>query len=161
MDHLLFKNGMRRLASGVSLITTERDGVRHGMACTSVTSVSAEPPTVLVCINKNASSHDHIEASGIFCVNLLSSADRHIASAFSSSADRETRFRNGEWVPLATGAPALLTAEASFDCRVVEKISIHTHTIFVGAVVAAELSKSGMVPLVYHDGTYSTVAAVA
>lgn len=161
MDQLLFKNGMRRLASGVSLITTERDGVRHGMACTSVTSVSADPPTVLVCINKSASSHDHIAAVGVFCVNLLSSADRHVASAFSSAADRETRFMKGEWGTLVTGSPVLRTAEASFDCRVVETISVHTHTIFVGAVVGADLSEVGMVPLVYHDGSYATVAAVA
>jgi flavin reductase (DIM6/NTAB) family NADH-FMN oxidoreductase RutF len=81
-DTALYKGGMRRLAAGVSIITTEHHGERYGMAATAVTSVSAEPPTLLVCIGRSGSSHEPIRESGRFCVNVLAETDRAVAEGF-------------------------------------------------------------------------------
>ena len=154
MDADIFKQGMRRLASGVSLITTVRDGVRHGLVATAVSSVTATPPSLLICVNKSASAHDHIAASGIFCVNVLAEGHEEVAARFSSARDRETRFEQGDWRKIVTGAPALHGALVSFDCEVRQSISYESHTIFIAEIVGAELWSDTVEPLVYLEGRY-------
>ena len=106
IDAALFKSGMRRLAAGVCLVTaTDRDGLRQGLVATSVISVTVEPPSLLVCVNKAASCHDPIANSGAFCVNLLADADDEVARRFGSSAARDSRFADRQWRALETGAP--------------------------------------------------------
>ena len=150
-----FKSGMRRLASGVSLITTQdTQGVWHGMIATSVTSVSAEPPRLLVCINRTASCHDPLVASGVFCVNFLGEDNDAIATAFSSSKLKDRRFKEGDWRRISTGSPALAGSLASFDCRVTQKLEAESHTIFIGSVESIELWDAPLSPLVYMNGGY-------
>lgn len=158
IDPRLFKSGMRRLASGVSLVTTVLDGQRYGLVATSVCSVSAEPPSLLVCVNRSSKSHDPIRDAGIFCINLLGAEDDAIARRFSSAEHREARFADREWASLSTGAPALADALATFDCRTSHAVSADTHTIFIAHVVAARLGEAGKGALVYLDGQYSTLA---
>lgn len=155
-----FKAGMRRLAAGVSIITTELSGKHYGLACTSVTSVTLEPPTLLVCINKSASAHDQLVQAGKFCVNILSPADRDIAMAFSRSEKREERFSHGRWSVLETGAPALCSALASFDCRVSQAIKVGTHTICIGEILVARASGHPSDPLIYFNGAFAGLAAI-
>ncbi len=156
----LFKLGMRRLAAGVSLITTcDGAGARHGMIATSVTSVCLTPPSLLTCINKSASCHDTLMASGVFCVNLLAEGDDAVAARFSSSKFRETRFDEGSWSVLETGAPVYDGALASFDCRVSASLDASSHTIFIGEVVGVGLQDRMVSPLVYLDGAYARFAA--
>jgi flavin reductase len=151
-----FKLGMRRLASGVSLITTtDATGQRHGMIATSVVSVSAEPPTLLVCINKTASCHDPVAAAGFFCVNILGEENDEVATVFSSSRFRDIRFSQGEWQRLVTGAPALASGLASFDCRIRTSVEADSHTIFIASVEAVELWNNRINPLVYMNGSYA------
>jgi len=154
MEIDLFKQGMRRLASGVSLITTTIGGQRHGLVATAVSSVTGSPPSLLICVNKTASAHDHIAASGIFCVNILSDRHEDVATRFSNSADRDKRFAAGEWRELVTGAPALEGALASFDCETRQAIPYQSHTIFVAEIVGLELWSDAINPLVYLDGRY-------
>lgn len=150
-----FKSGMRRLASGVSLITTQDvHEAWHGMIATSVTSVSAEPPSLLICVNRTASCHDPLVESGVFCVNFLGEENDSIAAAFSSSKLRDRRFQEGDWRRIATGAPALASSLASFDCRVKQKLEADSHTIFIGSVEAIELWDAPLSPLVYMNGGY-------
>jgi flavin reductase len=153
----LFKRGMRRLASGVSIITTFDGGERHGMVATSVCSVSAEPPALLVCVNRSAASHVAIQRTGFFCVNLLNETDDELARRFSNPVERMRRFDEREWITLATGAPALVGAAASFDCAVMEAVDVQSHTIFIGQVRAIELWRQEHAPLVYHDGRFDTL----
>ena len=156
----LFKLGMRRLAAGVSLITTRDNmGGRHGMIATSVTSVCLTPPSLLTCINKSASCYEALMASGVFCVNLLAEGDDGVAARFSSSRFRDVRFAEGEWGELETGAPVYGSALASFDCRVTTSVEASSHTIFIGEVVAVRLPESMASPLVYLDGAYARFAA--
>ncbi len=157
LDADLFKRGMRRLAAGVSLITTYEHGERHGMAATSVCSVSADPPTLLVCVNRTATSHAVIGRAGFFCVNLLAEKDDELARRFSTPADRESRFSGREWTTLVTEAPALVGSLASFDCEVIESVDVDSHTVFIGRVKAIELWHNDIVPLVYLDGRFDTL----
>ncbi|HWK64030.1 MAG TPA: flavin reductase family protein [Rhizobiaceae bacterium] len=158
----LFKLGMRRLAAGVSLITTRDEaGHWHGMVATSVTSVCLTPPSLLTCINKSASSHDALAKAGIFCVNLLGEGADEVALRFSSSKFRDARFSEGSWSELETGAPVLDGAIASFDCRVMNAIDAASHTIFIGEVVAVRLPEHLNSPLLYLDGTFTRCAPAA
>ncbi len=94
--------------SSVCVITTALDGERFGLTATAVSSVSAEPPRLLVCINKSGLTHDKILAAGRFCVNVLAEEQDKVAMVFAgmggSAADR---FETGEWTTLKTGSPVL------------------------------------------------------
>lgn len=147
----LYKSGMRRLASGVSLITSSHNDIKAGLVATAVSSVAADPPTLLICVNKSASAHNVIESSSSFAVNLLATSDEEMVAAFSDPARRAERFRTGSWSVAETGVPILESAVAAFDCQVVEKISYGTHTIFLGEVRAVSDAGDEGDPLVYHN----------
>jgi flavin reductase len=162
IDGALFKRGMRRLAAGVSIITTIEHSVPQGLVATSVCSVCVEPePSLLVCVNLNSSCHDAISRTGIFCVNLLSSGDVELARRFGSSESRDRRFEETPWVQLVTGAPALPTALASFDCEITQVIPVHSHTVFIGAVRDIKLWQRDVDALLYVDGQYGALASSA
>lgn len=149
-----FKRGMRRLASGVCLIATKNAGIRHGLIATAVSAITADPPSLLACISKTASAHAHIAEAGIFCVNVLSALDQDVAARFSSPVDRERRFEHGDWREIVTGAPGLVSALASFDCKVRQIVPYESHTIFLAEIVAVELWAETIRPLLYLDGRY-------
>jgi flavin reductase len=162
IDGALFKRGMRRLAAGVSIITTLERSIPHGLVATSVCSVCAEPePSLLVCVNFNSSCHDAISRAGIFCVNLLSSNDIELARRFSPSESRARRFEECPWVPLVTGAPALPSTLASFDCEITQVIPVHSHSIFIGAVRDIRLWQGDVDALLYLDGQYGVLSSSA
>lgn len=128
--------------SSVCVITTECDGERFGLTATAVSSVSAEPPRLLVCVNKNGVTHEKIAQAGRFCVNVLTESHDKVAMVFAGiGGSKEDRFATGEWTVLKTGAPALADAAAVFDCLVGEMSSQSTHTIFFGDVVATSHRK--------------------
>jgi flavin reductase len=155
IDGALFKRGMRRLAAGVSIVTTLEQETPHGLVVTSVSSVCIEPePSLLVCVNRNSSSHDVIHRAKIFCVNVLGSRDVELAQRFSLPEFRDSRFEQHPWVSLVTGAPALPSALASFDCEITHVLPVHSHTIFVGAVCELKLWHSEVEALLYIDGQY-------
>ncbi|MDB5512965.1 MAG: flavin reductase domain protein FMN-binding protein [Enterovirga sp.] len=154
IDPGLFKRGMRRLASGVSLVTTIQDGVPHGFLATSVSSVSAEPrPCLLVCVNRSGSVHDRMQEAGVFCVNLLGETDVALAGRFTAE-DRNKRFAGDRWTTLLTGAPAVQGALASFDCEISDAVAIGSHTLFIGSVQALRLQDEDFSPLLYLNGRF-------
>jgi flavin reductase len=162
IDGALFKRGMRRLAAGVSIVTSIEQDTPYGLVATSVSSVCAEPePSLLVCVNRDSSGHDVIHRARVFCANVLSSGDIELAQRFSSKDSRASRFEQCPWVPLVTGAPALPSALASFDCEITHVIPVHSHTIFVGAVRDLKLWRSEIDALLYIDGQYLTGASSA
>lgn len=156
-----FKSGMRKFASGVALITSAANGQRAGLVATAISSVSTSPPTLLVCVNKNASAHDVIDQSGTFGVNLLSAGDLELVDVFSKSARRAERFASGDWRSLVTGAPMLASALASFDCRVVQRLAYETHTIFLGEVMQVRIAEQDIDPLLYLDSAFRRLEKAA
>jgi flavin reductase len=97
-----YKRGMRRLASAVSIITTQIEGKPAGMTATAVCSLTAEPPMLLICVNKVAASHALIRKAGRFTVNCLSRGDLGVAQQF-SVGHMISRFQMGAWRVLSTG----------------------------------------------------------
>ena len=156
IDAAAFKKGMRHLAASVSLITTRHAGLRGGLTATAVCSVSAEPPQILVCVNKSASAHDPMGEAGFFCVNILSPSHRKIAERFAGmdGVEGDERFSDmGEWSTLTTGAPVLKGCPVSFDCKLVTEVSAGTHTIYIGEIVDITLDPAAS-PLLYADGAF-------
>src|ERR1044071_4852587 len=138
-----FRTGMRTLAGAVNIITSLHSGHRYGMTATAVCSATAEPPTVLVCINKLATTHNAVAKSKLFCVNVLRAEDWELSTSFSGGQSGEARFKTRNWTRLATGSPVLIDSLVSFDCRVVKSLSHGSHTIFLGQVEQVLIGKKG------------------
>ncbi|MDQ0391398.1 flavin reductase family protein [Labrys monachus] len=151
-----FRAAMRELAAGVTIVTAGREGDRRGLTATAVCSVSADPPTLLVCVNRDAEGHAAILASGAFCVNVAAAEHRGLAERFAGrgGARGAERFEVGDWRSLSTGAPALADAVAVFDCRVIKAIDWGTHTVFLGAVAATTISPE-RAALLYRAGAFA------
>lgn len=143
---------MRKLVSGVAVITTYDGHEPHGMTATSVSSLSFEPPSLLVCINRSASMHDILEASGRFCVNLLSRDQETVGQRFAQKPDGPSRFDEIGWTSLHE-LPRLAGVQASIFCTKAAHLRFGTHTIFVGTVDDVEVS-TDVDPLTYLDGRF-------
>jgi len=124
-------------ASSVSIITTMTEDERFGLTATAVTSVTAEPPRLLVCVNKSGITHQKIIEAGRFCVNIVSDEQDGIAKAFAGMGDTSIdRFNHGAWGVLKTGSPVLKEAVASFDCMLCDVSDQSTHSVLFGDVHA-------------------------
>ena len=159
-DAAEFKIGMRSLTGAVSIITSSHEGRVFGMTATAVCSACAEPPTVLVCVNQATTTHQAIEQSKVFCVNVLRHEDRELSGLFSGAQKGEGRFLAERWVRLATGSPVLLNSLVSFDCRVTNRLVHGTHAIFLGEVEKLQIGRKGK-PLLYSEGQYAKLASLA
>jgi flavin reductase (DIM6/NTAB) family NADH-FMN oxidoreductase RutF len=149
-----FRSVMRRLAGGVSIITAGRGGDITGMTVTSLTSLSATPPRLLVSINRQASSFALIERHRLFGVNVLGSDQHCVAGRFSNGRLKGgERFEGIEWAPGSSGVPLLGHSLATIECQVEEIIERHSHGIVVGSLLSFELS-SRLSGLVYWNGQY-------
>jgi flavin reductase len=147
---LEFKAAMRQLASTVSLVTTQEHGKWHGMPATAVASLSAEPPSLLVCINQSASMHGPTSRSSHFCVNMLGRHQAAFCNDFGSRKGAE-RFAIGRWHKGPGGLPYIEDAAAVIFCAVERTMHFGTHTIFVGRVEATIVDPP-MSPLVFQAG---------
>lgn len=155
-----YRNGMRHLAAGVCLITSTDQQQPGGMIATAVTSVSAEPPTLLVCVNRNASMFELIQRSGYFCVNVLSADAQGLVDIFSNAARRAERFVTGEWQQDDLGSPIAADALVAFSCKLVNTVDWHTHAIFLGEVTNVVHPNSDAQPMVYHDRAFHQLSAL-
>lgn len=147
------KGAMRRLASGVAIVTALGDGAPVGMAATSITSLTMEPPAVLVCVNRTASIHAHLSAGCPISINLLSRDQKDVSAAFGGAVARELRFGVGAWTNDGHGLPILTGAQASLSCTVDQLIPYGTHSIVIARVEAVRLSDT-VAPLIFQDGAY-------
>jgi len=154
-----FRDAMSLLAGTVAVITAGQGDNRRGITATAVCSVSVQPPTMLVCVNRYGEAHKAISEAGSFCVNLLSENDQPVADNFAGKAGRTgaERFSGADWAPLHSGSPALASAMVSLDCEVVETVEAHTHTVFFGAVREVKRG-SGVAPLVHFGRKYRNLS---
>lgn len=146
----MFRAAMGRHFASVCLISTCVADEPYGLTATAVSSVSAEPPRLLVCINRSGGTQAAIREAGFFCVNILSEDQKDMAALFAGRS-REARracFDRPGWHSLITGAPVHSQATAAIDCRVAEAFDRDSHTIFIGNVVAAQEPCTGS-PLLY------------
>lgn len=150
-----FRSAMQSLAGGVSVITVGRGNDLSGMTVTSVSSLSVEPATLIVSINRQASSWPLLQTHGVFGVNVLSPNHVDVAERFSGIGGLKgaARFAGSEWISLVSGVPLLADALAAFDCEVEHVIERHSHAIVIGRVLDLRVSP-GNAALTYWRGTY-------
>lgn len=147
---------MRHVAATVYAVTTGHGGERFGILATAVSSLSFEPPSLLVCVNRSASLHDPLANADVFAVNILGLGNRDVAEQF-MGAPNEERFAVGDWQDVH-GAPVLVSAQSSLVCRRVHCHEFGTHSIFIGELVAAH-HRENAAPLTYYDRRYIDITS--
>ncbi len=152
-----FVEAMSRVASSVAIVSTDGPGGRLGLTVSAVTSVSADPPTLLVCINRRNPIESVLRQNQVFLVSMLRADQRNVAQVFAGRPRRGNPydFSTSTWVAAPSGAPRLSGAVGWFDCRVVATHSVGTHSIFIGRVEHAG-SGEGM-PLVYGRRSFAEI----
>ena len=152
-----FKKALQLWASGVTVVTTrsEKFGVQ-GMTATAFTSVSVDPPQILVCINDAADTGTGIFESQCFAVNILTADQQDLSNQFAGGSSQQQRFENTDWQAGVTGAPILNNSLMSLECKVVDKVRAGTHWIIIGEVQDS-VCRSGE-PLLYYCGAYRQLA---
>ena len=154
MDAAKFKNLMRHQAGAVTIITVGKPGNRTGLTATAMCSLSDTPPSVLICVNRNASAHTPIRSERCFAVNLLALEHYDLARKFSTKiVEGEARFDHDVWETLATGAPALKGSLATLDCELADEHEFQTHSIFIGHVRDGRFREDAQ-PLLYFRGDF-------
>ena len=151
-----FRYAMRRLAATVTLVTTsDADGQRYGMLATSVTSVTMEPPMLLVCVSRSAHIHPALMARKRMCINVLLDEQAELVRAFSSSLPHDERFANVDCENHTTfGLPYLRDAQALFFCEIDQLVEAGTHSVVLARVLESR-AIDAVRPMVYVDGRMS------
>jgi flavin reductase (NADH) len=152
--------GMRRLASGVCIVSTKADGRRFAMTASSVTSLSDSPASLLVCVNASAAIQPFLVKGHPFTVNILGADQEEISNSCARPSSGEERFNVGEWSPVdETDVPFLKQAQAVFFCEVDnDNYQYGTHNIVIGRVTHVIVSEAATSPLVYLNGKYQRIA---
>jgi len=155
VDGERFVRAMRGAATGVNIVTTDGPSGRFGLTVSAFSSVSAEPPTVLVCINRRSPLREAIRDNRSFCVNVLAAAQQPLADRFAGRpADgKPYDFAAAKWRRACSGSPLLEASVASFDCSLASAVDAGSHTIFIGTVNAVGHRDTD--PLLYANRSYS------
>ena len=148
-----FRNAMSVLAAAVHVVTTDGPAGRAGFTATAVCSVSDEPPSLLVCLNRNASVYDIFCANGHLCVNTLTSDQQAISNVFGGKTVMAERFATADWSAECTGSPLLNGALINFDCRISNRVAAGGHDILICEVVGIRQRECGD-GLIYFQRSY-------
>ncbi|WP_137156203.1 flavin reductase [Rhizobium sp. FKL33] len=151
-----YRNAMARLAAAVTIVTTDGVGGKAGFAATAVTSVSDNPPTLLVCLNRGSSAFPAVKANGVVTVNVLSNDHQNLSRLFGGKTPVDERFAGADWEKTETGAWRLPDALASFDCRITSIADGATHDVLFCEVIETVVRPDGEA-LVYFDRDYRVV----
>lgn len=147
---------MGRFATGVTVVTTGRDGNYSGLTANAVASLSLNPPLVLVAVEKRAHSHEYLMRDRIYAMNILAAEQEHLSQKFATPGPKD--FTDVDFTIGASGAPILTGTLGYVDCRVTEILPGGDHDIFVGEIVAGE-ARDGK-PLLYFSGKYRALADI-
>lgn len=155
-----FRRAMRAFVGNCSVLTVGRGAERTGIVVTSATSLAADPPMVLACVNRASSAHALFARFGAFGLNSLGAQHQTVAERFSgmTGVTGPERYAGAEWVTMESGAMLLANAPAAFDCEVDEMIDRATHSIVIGRVRAIRTTE-GAGALAYWNGTYLPMPA--
>lgn len=146
-----FRRALGAFVTGVTVVTTTQpDGSPRGFTANSFTSVSLDPPLILVCIAKTASSHAVFSTTDHFAVSMLAENQKPVSGVFASKSP--DKFAQVAWRARATGAPVIEGASAGFDCSTHQVVDAGDHFILIGRVV--DFFHSNASPLGYCRGAY-------
>jgi flavin reductase (DIM6/NTAB) family NADH-FMN oxidoreductase RutF len=147
------KLALRRLASAVAVVTCRDGGTRHAMTATSVSAMSMQPPSMIVCVNRASAFHAAISRAGTFAINILNRSQVEISTGCGGRARGEDRFGLGGWNE-ENGVPVLPDAQARIVCAREGRFDYGSHTIFIGRVTSVGIHGE-IDPLIYVDGRYT------
>lgn len=156
-----FRKALRGVAATVSVVSTNDGAARYGMTATAVMSVSLDPPSLVVAINKAASIHEPLRLRKFFCVNVLAEGHHSVGQHFSLKRPGADRFDTGAWAthdasqPTLKDLPYLRDAQANIFCRLESELSYGSHTLLVGAVLELRTADK-IAPLLYCDGAFGS-----
>jgi flavin reductase (DIM6/NTAB) family NADH-FMN oxidoreductase RutF len=155
VDSEVLRLAMRSWTTGITIVSSQHLAIRHGMTVSSFTSVSLDPPLLLVSLEQSTRTHDLVGKSGVFGVTILAGHQAWISDRFAGrESEEDDRFSGLALRTLVTGAPFLQDALACFDCEVNRELKVGNHTIFIGEVLALDVSEGDPSPLVYFDRAY-------
>lgn len=147
-----FRKAMRNYIYSVSILSNKNiDGELNAITVSSVTSISMEPPSLLVCINKSSRIHDTLIKNSDFCINLLNKNQQEISNICSTDSLYDQRFDHDKWNTQTI--PFLEEAQANIFCSIEDLVPYHTHTIVIGKVLNA-ISNDKINTLSYINGKY-------
>jgi flavin reductase len=156
-----FRDAMARLGAAVSIVTTDGPAGRAGFTASAVCSVTDDPPTLLVCLNRASRGNAMFKANGVLCVNTLAAGCRALSDAFAGRGglDSDARFALGRWSTLVTGSPVLEgSAVVAFDCRIAEVLEKGTHSVLFAEIDAIRQGAAGAA-LIWYGRGYHPVGA--
>jgi flavin reductase (DIM6/NTAB) family NADH-FMN oxidoreductase RutF len=153
-----FRAAMRRFTSSVTVISTGQDGQRHGMTATAVCSVSMDPPSLLVCVNRGGRLFEMMESCERFCVNVLHVEHVAVSRVFAEPNNAE-RFAHGDWQTSEHSLPYLRGAQVAIFCAKSLAVPYGSHTVFFGNVEDTHL-RDDISPLLYQNGAYNICEAL-
>jgi flavin reductase (DIM6/NTAB) family NADH-FMN oxidoreductase RutF len=151
----LYRDGMSRLAAAVHIVTTDGPAGATGFTASACCSVTDDPPTLLVCLNRFTLLHSIFQQNGVFCVNTLAGDQRELSELFAhrTGMAMQERFAQPGWEKAASASPCLHDALVSFDCRIAEVREVGTHYVIFGEVQDIRLS-NGASALLYLNRSY-------
>jgi flavin reductase (DIM6/NTAB) family NADH-FMN oxidoreductase RutF len=156
-----FREAMSRFASSISIVSTDGPHGIAGFTCSAVCSVTDEPPTIMVGVNRKSAANGVIKANGVLCVSSLGADQIDLSQLFAGvgQVPMSERFTGPNWGVLATGAPYYTTSRVALDCRVADVREVGTHSVIFAEVVSTAHSGDGE-PLIYHSRNYATLRHV-
>ena len=157
VDRERYRSVMGHFASGVTIITTRHEGIDYGLTASAVSSLSLDPPMLLICVNKTSNTQKAIAQSQVFAVNILRENQSEVARQFASS--RSDKVGGLSILYGELGAPLLGGALATIECRVTEEVTGGTHSVFLAEVKTAQAAE-GM-PLTYFRGRMGRFALMS
>lgn len=162
MDRKAYRDAMSRFGAAVNVVTTDGPSGRVGFTASAVCSVTDDPPTLLVCMNRGSKHNVNFKENMVLCVNTLTPAQQDLSPVFGgqTDVDVEGRFAGATWGTLVTGSPVLHGAAASFDCRIVQITEVGTHSVFFCEVEAVDAAV-GFEGLIYFGRAYHRITIQA
>jgi flavin reductase len=158
-----FRDAMARLGAAVNIVTTAGAGGRAGFTASAVCSVTDDPPTLLVCMNRRSPWNPVFKRNGVLCVNTLTAGHRTLSDVFAgfTEAAMPDRFAEARWGELVTGAPVLEGAVVAFDCRIAETVEKGTHSVLFADILAIRQGAPDEGGLIYFGRDYHKIALPA
>ncbi len=148
-----FKQVMRNWTTGITIITSEYQGYIHGMTVNSFTSISVEPPIVIISLANQTRTCELVKNSHVFGVTILSSAQKEISNSFAGKiAENEDRFAGLKTFFLSSPCPLISGGLAWLDCAIIDEIKMDNSTLFIAKVLAAKIGSGD--PLIHHNRNY-------
>ena len=155
-----YRDAMACLGAAVNIVTTDGSAGRAGFTASAICSVTDDPPTLLVCINRGSSAYASVTRNKVVCVNVLAARHEQLSRLFGGKVPAEERFAGAAWSTLVTGAPVLTDCAAAFDCRIADVVHVGTHDVLFCQVVA--LQRSGCTDnLIYFGRAYHAVGVTS